>query len=81
MAAGSTYPVFITDANGHETLGSSITFTDAAVQPGGDSAIVTDVAAPPSTFVTPLVFDHTGTTGGLYAWTGSAYIQVGLATS
>ncbi len=42
---------------------------------------VTDAAAAPTTFVTPLVFDHTATTGGLYAWTGSAYLKVGLATT
>ncbi len=42
---------------------------------------VTVVHAPPTTFVTPLMFDDTGTTGGLYAWTGSAYQKVGLATT
>ena len=45
------------------------------------SSIVTVVTAPPSAYVGPLVFDTTATTGGLYAWTGSAYEKVGLATS
>lgn len=44
---------------------------------GQTVSYVTDVAAPPTVFVTPLVFDHTAVTGGLYAWTGSAYLQVG----
>ena len=39
--------------------------------------IITDVAAPPVAYVTPLVFDHTAVTGGLYAWSGAAYVQVG----
>src|SRR6266540_4306310 len=39
--------------------------------------IITDVAAPPAGYVTPLVFDHTAVTGGLYAWGGAAYVQVG----
>lgn len=38
---------------------------------------VTDTDAAPTTYVTPLVFDHTALTGGLYAWDGSAYVQVG----
>lgn len=42
---------------------------------------VTVVAAPPTVFVTPLVFDNTADTGGLYCWNGTAYVQVGLATS
>ncbi len=48
----------------------------------GGSAFVTDqAAAPTTTFITPLVFDHTASTGGLYAWTGAAYLKIGLATS
>lgn len=30
----------------------------------------------PSTFSTPLVYDDTVSTGGLYAWNGTAYVQV-----
>jgi hypothetical protein len=41
------------------------------------AALVTDAAAPPVAYVTPLVFDHTAVTGGLYAWDGAAYVQVG----
>ena len=32
-------------------------------------------------FVSALVFDATATTGGLYAWNGTDYTKVGLATS
>ena len=47
------------------------------------SALITNVAASPvgGGYVTPLMFDHTGTTGGLYAWIGSNYVKIGLATS
>lgn len=45
------------------------------------AAYVTVVAAPPTTYVSPLMFDSTASTGGLYAWTGSAYQKVGLATT
>ena len=40
---------------------------------------VTVIHAPPdpaSTYVTPLLFDDTGTTGGVWAWTGAVYQQV-----
>jgi len=45
------------------------------------TAYVTVVHAAPTTFVTALMFDDTASTGGLYAWTGSAYTKVGLATT
>lgn len=32
-------------------------------------------------YLTPLVFDSTGITGGLYAWTGADYSRIGLATT
>lgn len=38
---------------------------------------VTVQSGPPSTYQTPLVFDSTAVSGGLYAWDGSAYQQVG----
>jgi hypothetical protein len=44
-------------------------------------AYVTVIHAPPTVFVTALMFDDTASTGGLYAWTGSAYTKVGLATT
>lgn len=33
MAAGTSYPVALFDANGHEQEGNSLTFTDSAQQP------------------------------------------------
>jgi hypothetical protein len=45
------------------------------------AAYVTVVHAAPTTFVAPFMFDDTAGTGGLYAWTGSAYVRVGLATT
>lgn len=38
--------------------------------------IVTTAAGAPSVFVSPLYYDSTAVTGGLYAWTGSAYLKV-----
>jgi hypothetical protein len=52
----------------------------ATLLPSG-AVYVTDAAAPPTTYVTPLVLDHTASTGGLYAWDGTAYIQVAPALS
>jgi hypothetical protein len=40
-------------------------------------AYVTVQTGAPSTFTTPLVYDNTAVSGGLYAWTGSAYSKVG----
>lgn len=36
---------------------------------------------PGASFTTPLYFDTTASTGGLYAWNGAAYTKVGLATT
>lgn len=38
---------------------------------------VTVQSGAPSTYLTPLVFDSTAVSGGLYAWDGTAYQQVG----
>ncbi len=36
--------------------------------------------APTTTFITPVVYDDTAVTGGLYVWAGAAYVKVaGLA--
>lgn len=79
------YPARFENADGSARLSGLLDFTAAANQPIGPGnsgvAIVTDAAAAPTTFVTPFVFDHTATTGGLYAWDGSAYIKVSLATT
>lgn len=69
-----------TDTSGITRLEGNIVPDPATLLP--DTGVyVTDVAAAPTTYVTPLMFDHTATTGGLYAWDGTQYIQVGLATS
>lgn len=31
----------------------------------------------PTTFTSPLVYDNTAVTGGLYGWTGAAYSKIG----
>lgn len=68
----------IIDRNGRDRIDGTI-----SPEPAGNAGIatVTVVSAPPSGYVTALMFDNTATTGGLYAWTGSAYTKVGLATS
>ena len=41
------------------------------------ASIITSAEAAPTTFTTPLYYDSTALTGGLYAWGGSAYVQIG----
>lgn len=41
----------------------------------------TGAGVPGGTFTTPLYQDTTASTGGLYAWNGSAYVKVALATT
>lgn len=53
--------------------------TDASLVGGAGMCGV--IHAAPTTFVKPFMFDDTGTTGGLYVWTGAAYVKVGLATT
>lgn len=44
---------------------------------GASLAYASTAAAAPTTFTTPIYYDSTAVTGGLYAWDGSAYIQIG----
>lgn len=68
----------VVDRNGRDRLDGTIT-----PEPSGNSGVstVTVIHAAPTTYVTALMFDDTASTGGLYAWTGSAYTKVGLATT
>ncbi len=72
-------------AGASDALVTYLTAKEALIPAGNPAtAYVTSVLAPPNpltTFVTPLVFDATGSTGGLYAWTGTTYVKVGLATT
>lgn len=52
-----------------------------AINADPGATFLTVGSAAPTTFVTFLVFDDTATSGGLYAWDGSAYRKVGLATT
>lgn len=38
---------------------------------------VTVQTGAPTNYTTPLVYDNTPTTGGLYGWNGSAYEKIG----
>jgi hypothetical protein len=71
-------------------LGNGLTATAA----GPDAVTIDVVDTDPTTlttvvhaspvgggYVTPLMFDDTATTGGLYGWTGADYTKIGLATS
>lgn len=44
-----------------------------------ESLVYIHAGAPGSSYVAPLWFDSTASTGGLYCWTGSAYSKIGLA--
>lgn len=66
------------------SIDSRIVAIDARVTATETTGHTTVAHAAPTTFVTQFVFDDTGTTGGLYAWTGGAggaYVKVGLATT
>jgi hypothetical protein len=79
----STFPENFV-AGGTERLVGYIEFPDQQPAVTASAAYLTVGSAAPSpltTFVTPLVFDDTATTGGLYAWTGTTYSKVGLATT
>ena len=69
-----------TDPGGITRLEGNIVPDPATSLPAA-GVYVTVVHAAPTTYVSPLMFDDTATTGGLYAWTGSAYQKVGLATT
>ena len=81
---GNPYPASFTDDSGETRLAGQVSFTAASNQPGSNASVAyvtVQTMAPAGPFQTPLVFDSTASTGGLYAWDGSAYQQVGLATS
>jgi hypothetical protein len=42
-----------------------------------ESSIITVAAAAPTDFTTPLHYDSTAVSGGLYAWDGDSYVQIG----
>ena len=65
LAAGSVLTAAI--ANGNVTLAKMAANVPwAKVQTGV-----------PTVFSSPLVYDNTAVTGGLYGWTGSAYAKIG----
>lgn len=43
----------------------------------GQLVYVTVQTGVPSSYGTPLVYDNTPTTGGLYGWDGTAYVKIG----
>jgi hypothetical protein len=78
----SSYAAHFLDDNGTDRLDGTLVFANAANQPISAATVwVTVTTSAPTTYVSPLVFDSTGTTGGLYAWDGAAYQKVGLATT
>jgi hypothetical protein len=61
--------------------------TNLTIDPAGDLTIgdgylqLTVAAAVPTVYTTPLHYDSTAVTGGLYAWDGTAYQKVGNVVS
>jgi hypothetical protein len=70
---------FNTGASSTATFGADATVTGEldAGSLGASPAYVHAAAAAPTTYVTPIYYDSTAVTGGLYAWNGSAYVQIG----
>ena len=78
----SVYPANVEDSSGQIRIEGEIEFPTTQPAVSASAVYVTvQTMAPAGPFQTPLVFDSTASTGGLYAWDGSAYQQVGLATS
>ncbi len=40
--------------------------------------LTVQTGAPTTTWISPLVYDDTAVTGGLYAWTGAAYTKIAV---
>lgn len=89
MAQGATYPVTILRSDGSEVrITGELNYSDSTNQPASatDASVVwltvqASAPSPLTTFITPLVFNSTASTGGLYSWTGTTYSKIGLATS
>lgn len=50
---------------------------DQGAQLGHTLSYLTVAAAAPTTYLTPIYYDSTAVTGGLYAWDGAAYQKIG----
>ena len=78
----SLYPANVEDSSGQIRIEGEIEFPSTQPAISSSAAYVhVQTTNPSTTFIAPLVFNSTASTGGLYAWDGSAYQQVGLATS
>ena len=40
--------------------------------------LTVQTGAPSTTWITPLVYDDTAVTGGLYSWTGTTYTKIAV---
>lgn len=86
-SAGTTRPLLSSSFNTLDDGNTgAATFVDTVTAGGEVDAaslgatipyVTSQAGAPGAGYVTPLVFDTTAVTGGLYAWDGSAYVQVG----
>lgn len=79
--AGSQYQAEMFTADGQKIVeNGQLLYLNAVTQPG-TVTVQAGAPNPLTTFTTSLVFDSTASTGGLYAWTGTTYSKVGLATT
>ena len=78
VETGTVTPDMLGDASGGVINGPLVFY-----MPAGWSLFYTLAHTSPVSggYQTPLVFDDTASTGGLYIWNGSDYALVGLATS
>lgn len=84
VASGDAGATIALDAGGLTIVNAGDISSDGTVDAdalGPTITYVTDGTANPTTYVTPLVLNHTAVTGGLYAWSGAAYVKVGGALS
>ncbi len=91
MAAATTYASHAWDPVGrpeqtatlHEwcrLMDVQIAALSSLVQ-GGSAFLTQQTTNPTTTFITPLVQNTTSSSGGLYAWDGTQYQKVALATT
>lgn len=78
-AAADISPVIIAGVDGSGNVRPLKVTTGGAVVLDNSAVVFVTVqtGAPASTYITPLVYDNTAVTGGLYGWTGTTYTKIG----
>ena len=78
-AAANLAPVLLAGVDGSGNVQYLKVTTSGALSLDNSAVafVTVQTGVPGGTFVTPLVYDNTAVSGGLYGWTGSAYSKIG----